>query len=142
MRIAFLAAILALVLPGCAGNLGQAVPSSDRATGGVGGAMESGRGADLDAGMSSAGRALLEQGRAQRLAGDFGQASASLERALRIEPAQPALWLELGQLRFDEGDYAQAEQMARKALSLAPEASRARAEASRLIEDAQLARGG
>lgn len=141
MRGAFLVVMSALVLPGCAGNFGQTVPPSDQAASGAGGAIESGRGAGRDFGMSSAGRTLLEQGRAQRVAGDFAQASASLERALRIEPDQPAVWLELGQLRFDEGDYSQAEQMARKALSLAPERSSARAEASRLIEDAQLVGG-
>ena len=69
--------------------------------------------------MSAAGEALLAQGRAQRDAGELGQASMTLERAIRIEPDQPALWLELARVRLDEGSFAQAEQLARKAGSLA-----------------------
>ena len=140
MRVVILVAALALALSGCTGSFSQtAPPSADGAA--PGSTAEAGRGADVGLGMSSAGLALFEQGRAQRRAGDFAQASASLERALRIEPGQPVVWLELGQLRFDEGNFAQAEQMGRKALSLSPAKSDVRAEASRLIADAQHAAG-
>lgn len=70
--------------------------------------------------MSTAGESLLTAGSEQRRAGDLGQAAMTLERALRIEPRQPALWLELALVRLDEGNFAQAEQLARKAGSLAP----------------------
>jgi len=137
MRAVMLVIALALGLPGCAGNFSQTASPTGEAVTGSGSATESGRGADINFGMSSAGQALLEQGRAQRRDGDLAQASASLERALRIEPDQPAVWLELGQLRFEEGNFAQAEQMGRKALSLAPEGSLVGEQASRLIADAQ-----
>jgi len=70
--------------------------------------------------MSAAGESLLIAGSEQRRAGELGQASMTLERALRIEPGQPALWLELARVRLDEGNFAQAEQLARKAEALAP----------------------
>ncbi len=61
---------------------------------------------------------LINQSRAHQAAGNYEQAAASIERALRIEPRQPLLWLELGNIRLKEGDYTQAEGMGRKALSL------------------------
>ncbi len=70
-------------------------------------------------GLSPAGRSLVLQGRDQRTAGQYDQAAASLERAIRIEPSQPAPWLELGRIRLLEGDFPQAEQLGRKARSLA-----------------------
>jgi Flp pilus assembly protein TadD len=92
--------------------------------------------------MSPAVQTLLEQGREQRYAGEYARASASLERALRIESGEPKVWLEMGRLRYDEGNFAQAEQMGRKALSLAPAGSAVGAQASRLIDDAQFGQGG
>ncbi|MBT8442679.1 MAG: tetratricopeptide repeat protein [Gammaproteobacteria bacterium] len=91
--------------------------------------------------MSAAAQSLLEQGRTQRLAGEYMQASATLERALRIEPSQPRIWLELGKLRFDEGDYGQSEQMARKVLSLTPVGDAARVDAQSLIDRSRAATG-
>jgi penicillin-binding protein 1B len=44
------------------------------------------------------------------------RATVSLERALRIEPNNPLLWIEMGRLRMDQRNYAQAESMGRKAL--------------------------
>ncbi len=62
---------------------------------------------------------LLEQSRRERAAGSLDDAADSLERALRIDPDNPWLWLELGEIHMMVGDSAQAEEMARKALSLA-----------------------
>ena len=80
--------------------------------------------------VSSASQALLTQSRGHSAAGRYEEAAASIERALRIEPRQPVLWLELGNIRLKEGDFAQAESLGRKALSLAigDEALTARAE--------------
>lgn len=69
--------------------------------------------------ISPAGEALLSQGRAQRAAGETALAAVALERALRIEPRRPEIWLELARVRMDEGNFPQAEQLARKARSLA-----------------------
>lgn len=87
-------------------------------------------------GLSPAGRSLVLQGRDQRAAGQYGQAAASLERAIRIEPAQPAPWLELGQIRLLEGDFGQAEQLGRKARSLAGRDTWIESRSLRLIADA------
>ena len=65
------------------------------------------------------GQALLSQSRSLQAAGRYPEAAATIERALRIDPRQPVLWLELGTIRLKEGDFAQAESIGRKALSLA-----------------------
>jgi len=72
-----------------------------------------------DGAAASPTAALLEQGRQQSAAGDYGRAAASVERALRIEPGNPYLWLELARIHRAAGNPAQAEANARKALSLA-----------------------
>jgi Tfp pilus assembly protein PilF len=136
MRAALLVALAATGLCGCAGTLRQAPPPGSVPAG----TAEPGRGPDAGRAASPAAQALLDQAGRQRRAGEFAQASATLERAIRIEPTHPAAWLELAQLRFDEGNYAQAEQMARKALNLAAEGSPAHAAATRLIAAAQGAR--
>lgn len=89
-----------------------------------------------DAGLSPASGSLLAQGRAQRHAGELGQASMTLERAIRIEPDQPALWLELARVHLDEGSFTQAEQLARKAGSLAPAGSALRASIDAVVDEA------
>lgn len=86
--------------------------------------------------MSPAGESLLAQGRAQRNAGELGQASMTLERAIRIDPDQPALWLELARVHLDEGNFTQAEQLARKAGSLTPADSPLRASIDTVVEEA------
>jgi Tfp pilus assembly protein PilF len=85
--------------------------------------------------------ALVQQAHAQAKSGDFGQASATVERALRIEPDNPLLWIELGRMRLGGGDAQQADAMGRKALSLANGDGAAQASAWRLIADALQAQG-
>ena len=63
--------------------------------------------------------ALLTSARQQEGAGDLGSASASLERALRIAPREPQVLYRLAQVRLDQGDAAQAEQLAQRGLSYA-----------------------
>jgi Tetratricopeptide repeat len=87
--------------------------------------------------VSSASQALLTQSRGHQAAGRYEQAAASIERALRIEPRQPVLWLELGNIRLKEGDFAQAESMGRKALSLATGDATLTARAEQLIAAAK-----
>ncbi|MFP4317309.1 MAG: tetratricopeptide repeat protein [Desulfovibrionales bacterium] len=62
---------------------------------------------------------LLEQAKAQAGAGQFDQAGATLERALRIEPHNPLLWQELARVRINQGQYRQAENLAAKSNALA-----------------------
>ena len=69
--------------------------------------------------LSPATRSLVTQARALVARGDLPAASSTLDRALRIEPNNPLLWIELGQLRLVESDAHQAESCGRKALALA-----------------------
>lgn len=91
--------------------------------------------------LSTASSALVKQARAQTSQGDFGGATATVERALRIEPNNPLLWIELGQVRLAEGNAAQAESMGRKAAALAIGDPNAHAAAWTLVGDALRARG-
>lgn len=91
--------------------------------------------------LSAASRALVTQAQTQAENGDVSTAAATIERALRIEPSNPLLWLELGRLREREGSYAQAESLGRKALSLATGDARVQSSAWRLIADALRSRG-
>jgi Tfp pilus assembly protein PilF len=91
--------------------------------------------------MSSAARALVNQAHAQQQAGNNAMAAATLERALRIEPDSAQLWIELARVRQDEGNSAQAENLARKALAAAGGDAPTQAAAWRVIADSLRARG-
>lgn len=91
--------------------------------------------------LSSACAALVKQAHAQSSKGDFPAATATVERALRIEPNNPLLWIELGQVHLAEGDTSQAESMGRKAVALAVGDPNAQSAAWRLVGDALRARG-
>lgn len=73
--------------------------------------------------------------------GDLAAASATLDRALRIEPSNPLLWVELGRLRLAEADSHQAETCARKALVLASGDPPAQRQAGGVLIDALRAQG-
>jgi hypothetical protein len=90
--------------------------------------------------LSAASSALVVTAQAQLKAKNYPVAASSIERALRIEPGNPLLWIELGKVRYAEGNHVQAENMGRKAVSLskAPQAS---STAWRLIADSLRARG-
>ena len=83
--------------------------------------------------QSTASAALLAQGRDAREAGRYAEATASLERALRIDPNNPLLWIELAEVKAADGDRDQAREMARKALTLAAGNSSIEARARRLL---------
>jgi hypothetical protein len=91
--------------------------------------------------LSPASKALVTQAQTQRRKGDLPGAAGSLDRALRIEPNNPLLWIEMGQLRMDQRNYAQAESMGRKALSMAVGDDRTQSAAWQLIADSLQARG-
>jgi tetratricopeptide (TPR) repeat protein len=91
--------------------------------------------------LGAASRALVAQAHAQAKSGDFGQASATIERALRIEPENPLLWIELGRMRLGAADAEAADGMGRKALALGTGDPSAQAGAWRLIADSLQARG-
>ena len=85
--------------------------------------------------------ALLDKSHEQASAGQLEKASASLERALRIEPRNPALWQELARVRLGQGQYRQAENLAAKSNALSRGNKRMRAENWRIIGHARTKRG-
>jgi uncharacterized protein HemY len=86
--------------------------------------------------LSPATLSLVTQARNQVAHGDLPAASSTLDRALRIEPNNPLLWIELGRLRLEESDAHQAEGCARKALALASGDRATQAQSGRLLADA------
>jgi tetratricopeptide (TPR) repeat protein len=86
--------------------------------------------------LSPATRSLVTQARALLAHGDIDGASSTLDRALRIEPNNPLLWIELGRVRLAESDPRQAEGCGRKALVLASGDHGAQQQAGRLLADA------
>jgi hypothetical protein len=91
--------------------------------------------------LSPATRSLVTQAHTQVAHGDLDAASATLDRALRIEPNNPLLWIERGRLRLAENDAHQAESCGRKALALASGDHTTQSQANRLLADALRAQG-
>ena len=91
--------------------------------------------------LSPATQSLVTQARTLTAHGDLDGASSTLDRALRIEPNNPLLWIELGRLRLAESDAHQAEVCGRKALALASGDRGTQAQAGRLLGDALRAQG-
>jgi len=62
--------------------------------------------------------ALLNQSERLRSNGDIPAAISTVERAIRLDPNNAKLWLELGRLQLSAGKEAQAEQLVRKSIAL------------------------
>ncbi len=89
-----------------------------------------------------AGRAvtsLLAKADTRAQAGEWGQAAALLERALRIEPRNAWLWHHLATVRFQQKRYAQAVSLANKSSSLAPGDAALQEKNRRLVEEVRQA---
>lgn len=91
--------------------------------------------------QNSAVVALLRKSESQSAAGQLDAASASLERALRIESRNPFLWQKLARVRLEQKDYLQAENLAAKSNSLTGKDRRLRSENWRIIGEARSRRG-
>jgi uncharacterized protein HemY len=91
--------------------------------------------------LSPATRSLVTQAQAQAAHGDLPAASSTLDRALRIEPNNSLIWIELGRLRLAEDDAHQAEVCGRKALALASGDRSTQKQAGQLLVDALRAQG-
>jgi hypothetical protein len=91
--------------------------------------------------LGPASAALVKQSRTQSVKGEYPAAIATLERALRIEPDNPLVWLELGQVHLASRNAPQAESMGRKAIALATGSPAVQASGWRLVGDALRARG-
>jgi predicted Zn-dependent protease len=91
--------------------------------------------------LSPATQSLVTQARSLLGHGDLDGASATLDRAIRIEPNNPLLWVELGKVQVVAGDARAAEGCARKALTLASGDRAAQAQAGHVLIDALRAQG-
>jgi predicted Zn-dependent protease len=85
--------------------------------------------------------ALLDRAQTDNDSGQREAAGESLERALRIEPRNPWLWLDLAQVRLAQGQYAQAITLAGKSNSFAGRQLRVQAENWQVIGQARVAQG-
>ena len=129
-----LAALLVVLAQGCSTNPSQPSPTSVAGQGLPPSARDSSAGYQAPgyvpprdkqyvravAAQPPAVVALLQQAEQQANAGDLDSATASLERAIRIDPRNPVLWFHLATVRLAQGEPAQAEQLATKSNSLAP----------------------
>ncbi|MGE1154290.1 tetratricopeptide repeat protein [Pseudomonas sp. ICMP 460] len=84
---------------------------------------------------------LLTTAQQQQAGGDLNGASSSLERAQRVAPREPQVLYRLAQVRLAQGDAPQAEQFARRGLSLANGRPDLQANLWALIGDARAAQG-
>ena len=62
-------------------------------------------------------QALVKQAEEQRDAGELERAAATLERAIRIVNDDPLPWLKLAEIRFEQSNFIQAENLARRSIS-------------------------
>lgn len=84
---------------------------------------------------------ILRDVRRRWAEGQHEQAAAGLERALRIEPANPYLWQHLAAVRLDQGKPQLAEQFAAKSNSVAGDSAPLRLRNWRLIAEARRLQG-
>ncbi|MGC9457123.1 MAG: tetratricopeptide repeat protein [Halothiobacillaceae bacterium] len=84
--------------------------------------------------------ALMDRATLQADTGQFAQAAATIERALRIAPQDPRLWRRLARYKLDLGDASQAEQMALRAVRFS-RGDREERQAWQLVALARQARG-
>jgi tetratricopeptide (TPR) repeat protein len=80
--------------------------------------------------------ALVEQANAQSRAGQLEAAAATLDRAVRIDPKNALLWIELARLRLLEADPVQAQALARKAMALSRQDPKAQKDAKDVLDAA------
>lgn len=83
--------------------------------------------------------ALLDRADSYRRSGDADNEAATIERALRIDPNNARLWSRLADVRLDQEQHRQAEQLAMKSNALAAGDTRLQAQNWRLIAAARRA---
>jgi tetratricopeptide (TPR) repeat protein len=91
--------------------------------------------------LGAATRALVSQATTQESSGELEAAAATLERAVRIEPRNPLVWIELARLRLLMQSPREADGLARRALSLSTDDPRASASALRVLAQSLRAEG-
>jgi Flp pilus assembly protein TadD len=145
MKCALAIILLALAVSGCRSlfeppaNPGSAAPNAPQGSA-PGTAAPPPPAATHHYALGSAASALVAQAHARVAAGDYVAATSTLERALRIEPDNPLVWIELGRVQLAAGNPAQADSMGHKAVGLASGDPTAQSAAWRLIADSLRAR--
>lgn len=94
-----------------------------------------------NAASNSAALLLLAQSESLRTEGKDEQAIAMVERAIRLEPRNGDLWVQLGRLNYETNEYARAEQYARRGISLTQAGSETSKRGWLLLADVSEARG-
>ena len=111
-------------------------PSPGPTTGGSGSKPSEEVESETRSGSAEAVQELVASSRTSRASGDYAHALADIERAIRIEPRNAYLWLELGETHLSRDDPQQAAATARKAMSVAGPDRAAKAAAEDLLERA------
>lgn len=125
-RNSLLCLVMVMLLSACAG--GPGVEKEQAVT-------------DTATGTGRAVTTLLAKSSTQIEAGEWEKAAALLERALRIEPRNAKLWQRLAEVRLSQGQYSQAESLATKSNSLAPQDQALQEKNAQIIRQARMARG-
>jgi tetratricopeptide (TPR) repeat protein len=146
LRICTSIGLLAAVLlaAGCATTGGEAPVYEQSAAAPAGSAAATGEAPGSEPAPPSstpAVVALLQSSRQQARAGQPARAAALLERALRIEPRNAALWHNLAAVRLSQQRYSQAESLALRSNSLAGADRKLQADNWRVIAAARGGRG-
>ena len=94
-----------------------------------------------NAASNNAALLLLAQSETLRNEGKGKQAIAMVERAIRLEPSNGDLWVQLGRLNYETNEYARAEQYARRGISLTQAGSDTLKQGWLLLADVSEARG-
>ncbi len=84
--------------------------------------------------------ALLDEAGQQVQGGELNRAAATLERAVRLDSRNPEVWHDLGEVRYRQGQYTQAEELAARARHLAANNRELQARTWRLTAKARRAR--
>lgn len=91
--------------------------------------------------LSPAAGSLLESAKNEASRNNLGRAGELMERALRMEPNNPTLWMQLAQFRRQQGDTSQAVAMAKKAAQVQPDDTGLEQQSWRFIADVYRASG-
>lgn len=100
--------VVAINLTGCTSMVLTPQPSS----------VDSEQATQATTGVSALDK-LIAKGDSQRRQGQYAQAAATLERALRLSPGSGAAYLALARVKLDQRHFREAQQLAEKSLSLA-----------------------
>ena len=84
--------------------------------------------------QNSAVLSLIENAESNIASGNYNQAEANIERALRIEPTNAVLWFRLAQIAQDQSQSNEARNLAERALGYTPSNSNLHSQISKFLE--------